>query len=169
MNVGGIYIALGSNLGDRAEHIRSALRELAQEGDIRALACSSLHETEPVGGPPGQGLFLNAAAELDTSLPPRELLVRMQTIEARHGRARTVRNAARTLDLDLLLYRQRVIAEPDLVVPHPRMWERPFVVQPLAEICPAERLDACRRLHSQAVPDISAPSSPRAPADRAPA
>lgn len=167
MDAGGIYIALGSNLGDRAEHIHSALRELAQEGDISALDCSSLHETEPVGGPPGQGPFLNAAAELETSLPPRDLLARMQSIEARHGRVRTVRNAARTLDLDLLLYHHRVIAEPDLIVPHPRMWERPFVMQPLAEICPAERLDAYRRLHSQAAPDITAASSPRAPAGRA--
>jgi len=140
MESGGIYIGLGSNLGDRERHILDALAELTARGDIRVIACSRLHETEPVGGPPGQGLFLNAAAELDTELPPRELLARLLEIEARHGRVRTVRNGARTLDLDLLLYRNQRVAEPDLTIPHPRMWERPFVLVPLSEICSAERL-----------------------------
>ena len=146
MDSGGIYIALGSNLGDRMAHIRTALTELAEEGDIRVLRCSSLHETEPVGGPAGQRRFLNAAAELATELPPQTLLGRMLAIEARHGRVRTVRNGARTLDLDLLLYRDCRVDEPDLTVPHPRMWERAFVVQPLAEICSPHRLEAARRL-----------------------
>ena len=146
MNAGGIYIALGSNLGDRASHIRTALAELEEQGDIRVVRCSSLHETAPVGGPPGQGMFLNAAAELDTELSPQVLLERMLVLEARHDRVRTVRNGARTLDLDLLLYRDRRLNEPELIVPHPRMWERPFVMEPLAEICPAVRLAAAREL-----------------------
>src|SRR5512136_3128008 len=98
MQSGGIYIALGSNLGDRAEHIRTALAELEEQGDIRVLCCSSLHETDPVGGPPGQPRYLNAAAELDTQLPPRALLQRMLAIESRHGRVRQTHNGARTLD-----------------------------------------------------------------------
>lgn len=145
MSTGDIYIALGSNLGDREAHIRGALEELEEAGDIRVVQCSSLHETEPVGGPPGQGLFLNAVAELATDLPPHALLARMQAIEARHGRRRTVRNGARTLDLDLLLYGTRRISEPDLTVPHPRMWERPFVMLPLREICPDSKLAALSR------------------------
>lgn len=132
---GGVFIALGSNLGDRAGHVRAALRELSEAGDVRVLRCSSLHETPPVGGPPGQPAFLNAAAELATYLPPRELLARLLAIEARHGRVRGVRNGPRTLDLDLLIYRDEFIDEPGLCVPHPRMWEREFVLAPLREIC----------------------------------
>jgi 2-amino-4-hydroxy-6-hydroxymethyldihydropteridine diphosphokinase len=140
MVTGGIFIALGSNLGDRGRHLREALAELGANGEIRVLACSGFHETQPVGGPPGQPSYLNAAAELATELSPQALLARMLEIERRHGRARTVRNGPRTLDLDLLLYRGQVVEEPGLRVPHPRMWERSFVMQPLSEICPAERL-----------------------------
>ena len=133
----GIYIGLGANLGDREATIRAALRDLQQRGDIRVSACSSLHETEPVGGPPGQPPYLNAVARLETDLSPRELLDRMHQIEQCHGRRRTVPNAPRTLDLDLLLYRDQVINDLDLIVPHPRMWEREFVMRPLREICDA--------------------------------
>ena len=143
---GGVFVALGSNLGDRAQPIRDALRELAEAGDIRVLALSSLHETDPVGGPPGQTRYINAAAELATDLEPHTLLQRMQAIEQRHGRERTIPNGPRTLDLDLLLYRDRVLDEPDLVVPHSRMWQREFVLRPLGEICDPTRLAAARRL-----------------------
>ena len=132
---GGVYIALGSNLGDRARHIQTALRELAEAGDIRVLRCSSMHDTAPEGGPAGQPRYLNAVAELATRLEPRELLARLLAIEARHGRIRAERNGPRTLDLDLLLYRDQAIDEPGLRVPHPRMWEREFVLGPLSEIC----------------------------------
>lgn len=142
---GGIFIALGSNLGDRARHICEALRELGAASDIRIVACSSLHETEPVGGPPGQPRFLNAVAELTTGLAPRALLERMQEIERRHARERGVRDGPRTLDLDLLLYHDQVVEEPDLRVPHPRMWQRAFVLEPLAEICDVGRVAAVRR------------------------
>jgi 2-amino-4-hydroxy-6-hydroxymethyldihydropteridine diphosphokinase len=137
---GGVFIGLGSNLGDREATIRSALRELEGQNDIRVVCCSALHETEPVGGPPGQPCYLNAVAELETSLSPRELLGRLLAIEQRHGRQRSVPDGARTLDLDLLLCGERVIDEPDLIVPHPRMWERSFVMQPLAEICDVDSL-----------------------------
>ncbi len=133
----GIFIALGSNLGDRAATLRAALDALTSEGDIRLVRCSTLHETEPVGGPPGQPRYLNAAAELETEIGPRRLLERMLAIEARFGRQRGERNGPRTLDLDLLLYGAMRIDEPGLVVPHPRMWERSFVLTPLREIAGA--------------------------------
>jgi len=143
VDTGGIYIGLGSNLGDRAANLRAALAEL-ESGDLHVLRCSSFHETQPVGGPPGQEAYLNAVCEVDTQLDPRALLERLQVIEARLGRVRTVRNGPRTLDLDLLLYQDRTIAEPELIVPHPRMWERSFVLEPLAEICPRDRLATAR-------------------------
>ena len=150
VETGGVFIGLGSNLGDRARHIHDALRELAQVGDVCVVACSSLHETEPVGGPAGQPRFLNAVAELATELEPRALLVRLLEIEQRHGRQRTVPNGPRTLDLDLLLYGQRIVDEPDLHVPHPRMWQRSFVLEPLAEVCDEQRLEQARRLRAEA-------------------
>lgn len=150
---GGVFIGLGSNLGDRQEHLRAALRELAEAGDIRVLACSSFHETDPVGGPPGQPRYLNAVAELVTELGPRALLERLFEVEQRHGRERSVRHGPRTLDLDLLVYRERIIDEPDLCVPHPRMWERAFVMEPLAEICDLEHLLAAYRLSRRGGPE----------------
>jgi len=129
------YIALGSNIGERASHLRTALAALATTPGLRLLRVSSFHETAPVGGPPGQGPYLNAAALLETTLSPRALLDTLLTIESQAGRTRSVPNAPRTLDLDLLLYSDLAISEPDLQVPHPRMWSRPFVVGPLSECC----------------------------------
>ncbi|MGE0481522.1 MAG: 2-amino-4-hydroxy-6-hydroxymethyldihydropteridine diphosphokinase [Phycisphaerae bacterium] len=143
---GGVFIALGSNLGDRAAHLAAALREMDASGDIEVLRCSRFHETAPVGGPAGQGPFLNAAAELHTSRSPRGLLERLLEIERQRGRERRERWGPRTLDLDLLLYRGERIDEPDLQVPHPRMWERPFVMEPLREICDEQTLAAAREL-----------------------
>lgn len=139
-----VYIGLGSNLGDRAGTIRAALRDLEERADIRVVRCSAVRETVAVGGPPGQGNYLNAVAQLDTALSPQELLARLLEIERRHGRRRELRNGPRTLDLDLLLYGDRVIDEEGLTVPHPRMWERAFVMQPLLEICDAATLDEVR-------------------------
>ncbi len=147
---GGIFIGLGSNLGDREQHIRDALCELEEGGDIRVLRCSSLHETEPVGGPADQPLYLNAVAELATELEPHQLLDRLLETEQRHGRERRTPNGPRTLDLDLLIFRDCVIDEAGLSVPHPRMWQRSFVMQPLAEVCDLGRLVAARRLRSAA-------------------
>ena len=132
------YIGLGSNLGDREATLRAALRELDARDLVRVLRASSFHETEPVGGPP-QGAFINAAAELATPLPPEGLLELLHEVEDDFGRQREVRWGPRTLDLDLLLYGDRVIDSPDLEVPHPRMHERQFVLAPLCELCPRRR------------------------------
>jgi 2-amino-4-hydroxy-6-hydroxymethyldihydropteridine diphosphokinase len=133
------YIALGSNLGDRHALLTAALRRLAETPGVAAVRASSEHQTEPVGGPPGQGPYLNAAAELAVDLAPDGLLRRLLAVEAELGRVRGEPNAPRTLDLDLLLYGDLVRPAPDPVVPHPRMHERPFVLEPLAEIAPAVR------------------------------
>ncbi len=155
---GGIFIGLGSNLGDRAGHIRRALEELCEAGDVRVVACSRLHETEPVGGPPDAPRFLNAVAELATGLSPRQLLDRMLQIEQRHGRDRSAQTFSRTLDLDLLLYGDQVIQQPDLRVPHPRMWQRGFVMHPLAEICDLSRLPVAGQLPALPWPEREAPA-----------
>lgn len=141
-----VFIALGSNLGNREAHLGNALRELGESGAVRILRCSSLHETDPVGGQAGQGPYLNAVAEIETSLPPRELLALLHQIEDRHGRTRSEPNEPRTLDLDLLLYGERAIREPGLNVPHPRMWGRSFVIEPLAELCGPAELARLREL-----------------------
>jgi 2-amino-4-hydroxy-6-hydroxymethyldihydropteridine diphosphokinase len=134
---GTAYIALGSNLGDRRETIESALRALAGTERVEVARVSTIIETAPEGPAP-QGWYLNAAAELRPTCSPRELLDVMLEIERRHGRdrAREVRFGPRTLDLDLLLYDQRIVNEPGLTLPHPRLHERVFVLEPLAEIAP---------------------------------
>ena len=133
------YVGLGSNLGDREGTLRQAIRLLGQLDGVEVAAVSSFHETEPVGGPPGQPRFLNAAAWLRVELGPEELLDRLLALEARLGRVRRERWGARTLDLDLLLYDDRTIMSDTLTVPHPRMHERRFVLAPLAEIAPGAR------------------------------
>jgi 2-amino-4-hydroxy-6-hydroxymethyldihydropteridine diphosphokinase len=127
-----VHVALGSNLGDRLGHLGAAVAGLAGLG--RVVACSSAWESEPVGGPAGAGDFLNAAAALDTELPPTEVLARLLSLERQRGRVRGAPAAPRTLDLDLLLCGALVLDEPGLVVPHPRLFERAFVLAPLAEI-----------------------------------
>jgi 2-amino-4-hydroxy-6-hydroxymethyldihydropteridine diphosphokinase len=132
------YIALGSNVGDRHATIVSAARALQDTDGIDITAMSSIIETPPVGET-RQGCYLNAVIELDTTLPPRPLLSRCLQIEADHGRDRTRerRWGPRPLDLDVLLWGDTVIDEPGLSIPHPRMYERLFVLGPLAEIAPA--------------------------------
>ncbi len=131
-------IALGSNLGDRAVHLERAVAALRKLPRSRVLAVSSWFETDPVGGPAGQGRYLNAAVLLGTMLEPRELLERLLVIEAGAGRVRVpgVQAGPRTLDLDLIVHGDRVVAEPGLEVPHPRALERAFVLEPLAQIAP---------------------------------
>jgi 2-amino-4-hydroxy-6-hydroxymethyldihydropteridine diphosphokinase len=128
-------VALGSNLGDRRDNLARALEELARPG-VRVLRRSALYETAPVGGPAGQGPYLNAVVEVETALSPEGLLVLLEEIETKLGRVRTVRDGPRTLDLDLLLYDDLVLDGPRLTLPHPRMHERLFVLEPLAEIAP---------------------------------
>jgi 2-amino-4-hydroxy-6-hydroxymethyldihydropteridine diphosphokinase len=129
------HLGVGSNVGDRAATIGSALRGLDARPEITLVAVSGLHETAPEGGPP-QGPFLNAALAVETTLSARALLDACLEVEAAHGRVRSAsaRWGPRTLDLDLLLYGDLVVDEPGLQLPHPRMHERGFVLTPLAEI-----------------------------------
>ena len=127
------YIGIGSNLGDRKKYIESAIEQLRAIKGIEVKRVSNIYETDPVGGP-RQGKYLNGALELETGLKPRELLAKLQAIENELGRKRLVKDAARTIDLDILLYGCKKIDEPGLKVPHPRMREREFVMKPLKEI-----------------------------------
>ena len=130
------FVALGSNLGDREGMLRSALARLRETPGVRLVAVSRIFETEPwPRGATGSARYLNAAAKLDTTLSAQALLARLLAIELEAGRVRGVlRDAPRTLDLDLLLFGDEQIEESDLVVPHPRLAERAFVLEPLAEI-----------------------------------
>jgi 2-amino-4-hydroxy-6-hydroxymethyldihydropteridine diphosphokinase len=132
------FVGLGSNLGDPQEQIRWALELLAAEDGVQVVAVSTLRETDPVGYE-DQPRFLNGAAELRTSLSARELLDRLLGIERRLGRVRGEgpRFGPRTIDLDLLLHGDEVVVEPGLLVPHPRLHERRFALEPLAELDPA--------------------------------
>ena len=129
------FIGLGANLGDPEAQVRRALTALAELPGTRLLAASSLYRSAPVGVI-AQPDFINAVAEAQTTLTARALLEALLAAERRFGRRRDFPGAPRTLDLDLLLYGDRVIAEPGLVVPHPHMHERGFVLAPLAEIAP---------------------------------
>lgn len=126
------YVALGSNLGDRAEFLRQAVAGLPDRVDQ-----SSVWETDPVGGPDGQGAFLNMVVAIETTKSPRELLELCQSLERAAGRVRTEHWGPRTLDADVILVGDLVVDEPDLKVPHPLWRERAFVVEPLREIAPA--------------------------------
>jgi len=130
------YVGLGSNLGDREALLRSATARLGQADGIEVLRVSRYLETRPVGGPAGQPMYLNAAAHLRVLLAPRELLHELLRTEAELGRVRGTRWGPRTVDLDLLLYDDLVVRTEELTVPHPRMHERLFVLEPLAEIAP---------------------------------
>lgn len=129
------YVGLGANIGEPRRQLLGALEELDRLPGTRLRARSSLYRSAPVGYA-AQPDFLNAVAALDTELEPAALLDALQAIEAGHGRERSFRNAPRTLDLDLLLYGERIERTDRLTLPHPRMHERSFVLQPLAEIAP---------------------------------
>ena len=128
------FVGLGSNLGDRHAYLAAAVASLRAGGDV--VAVSPLYETDPVGGPPGQPAYVNVVVELSTRTTPREVLGRCQALEEQAGRVRTVRFGPRTLDADVLLVGDLRVSEPDLEVPHPRMWERRFVLAPLADLAP---------------------------------
>jgi 2-amino-4-hydroxy-6-hydroxymethyldihydropteridine diphosphokinase len=138
------YIGLGANLGDREENLRAALERLRGLGPIRV---SSFRETEPVGVT-DQPFFLNAAAELETDLAPRELLARLLEIERELGRERAAetRWGPRPIDLDLLVYGHETVEEPGLTIPHPRLAERRFALEPLHELAPDLALPDGRRI-----------------------
>lgn len=127
-----VYLGVGSNLGDRLENINKAISRLKENKDITVEKASSFIETEPVdaSGPK----YLNGAIKITTDLPPKNLLTVLQNIEKELGRERPFKNAPRTIDLDILLYGDEAIDEPDLKIPHPKMFERDFVLKPLMEI-----------------------------------
>lgn len=129
------FIALGSNLDDPGRHIEAGFRELAALPRTRLVRKSSLYRSAPVGYL-DQPDFVNAVAQIETGLKPRELLEALLEIEHRHGRVRDFPNAPRTLDLDIALYGDLMLQEDGLAIPHPRMHERAFVIVPLAEIAP---------------------------------
>jgi len=133
------WLGLGSNLGNRRRNIEQAVALLDQREEIRIIKVSSLIETTPVGGPPHQEMYLNGAVQIQTSLPAEELLDYLQSLETRLGRlpaSQRPPGAARTIDLDLLLYGKWVINTTRLIIPHPRLHQRRFVLLPLAEIAP---------------------------------
>ena len=125
-----VFLGLGSNLGDRREHLRTAIASLPD-----VVAVSDAYETDPVGGP-DQGRFLNLVVELDTDLEPHALLGVCHRIESAAGRVRDVRWGPRTLDVDILWIEGVTVDTPDLHVPHPRMMERRFVLEPLSDLAP---------------------------------
>ena len=163
----GVYLALGSNLGDRAAHLQSAVDALDVADGVRVISVSRVYETEPVGGPP-QPDYLNAVVSVDTKLDSRALLTLAQSIEAVAGRLRggsggdssVVRWGPRTLDVDVLVVGDERVEEPDLVVPHPRMTERPFVLAPLADLDPD--------LVAELAPDLAAELAGRRVSDAPP-
>ena len=132
------YLALGSNLGDRKSLLDAALAMLAEHDSIEVISVSSYHETLPVGGPAGQGKYLNAATRIKTTLDAHALLAYLHQIESVLGRVRTVPNAARTIDIDILLFDNESFTTDELTIPHPRMFERDFVMLPLREIYDGE-------------------------------
>lgn len=128
------YIGVGANLGDAIATVQAAAGAIGRLPGTAVTACSRLYRSAPIesSGPD----YINAVIEVTTRLAPEELLSNLQSIEREHGRERPYRNAPRSLDLDLLLYGERVIDSPQLCVPHPRMHQRAFVLRPLAEIAP---------------------------------
>lgn len=133
--VRGAYLGIGSNIGDRLAHLQLAVDALAAGPGVRVTAVSRVYETAPVGGPP-QGAYLNAVVAIETNLTVEELLVRGQQIEARAARERAERWGPRTLDVDILLVDDTRLDRDDLTIPHPRMWERGFVLAPLRDVAP---------------------------------
>lgn len=141
------YLALGSNLGDRRRYLREAVESLPG-----VLAVSPVYETAPEGGPSSQGAYLNCVVEIDTDLSPRQLLGVCHRLESAAHRVRTERWGPRTLDVDILLMGDLKVAEKDLQIPHPRMWERRFVLQPLADLAPDLVPDGWDRLGGSVQP-----------------
>ena len=133
------YLGIGSNLGDRLANLQLALDGLAADPEVDVVAASRVYATDPVGGPE-QGEYLNAVIAVDTTLTARDLLVLAQRLEGKAHRVRVEKWGPRSLDVDVLLVGDDEINEPDLQVPHPRMWERGFVIVPLRDLDP-ERAD----------------------------
>jgi 2-amino-4-hydroxy-6-hydroxymethyldihydropteridine diphosphokinase len=166
-----VFVGLGSNLGDRAARILGGVRGCVEHG-FRLTHLSPVYETTPVGGPAGQSNYLNAAAIFEIGLDAMVVLRILQQVEAREGRVRRAPNEPRTLDLDLLLFGEETRSHPDLVIPHPRLHERLFVLRPLADIAPDAVVPnfraTVRELLARRLTDRGAPAEevrPYAPAD----
>ena len=143
------FLGLGSNVGDRCQYLTDAVARLPD-----VVRISPVYETDPVGGPDGQSPYLNLVVELSTDRSPRQLLEEAQAAEASAGRERTVRFGPRTLDVDVLLVGDQVVNDSDLIVPHPRMRERAFVLVPLRDLAP----ELARDLVPELAPDLGGDS-----------
>jgi 2-amino-4-hydroxy-6-hydroxymethyldihydropteridine diphosphokinase len=137
-----VYLSLGSNLGDRTANLRQAIEKLSELGAV--VAVSSFYETEPVEAGP-QPWFLNCAVRLDTEKMPRQLIAAILNLEQTMGRQRRKERAPRTIDIDILLFGSSIVELPALTIPHPRLHERRFVLEPLAEIAPDARHPVFKR------------------------
>ena len=128
------YIGMGSNLGNRAENINAAVKKMSGLKGVRVIKISKFIETDPVGGPLHQPKFINAAIKISTTLSPAILLNNLKRIEKEIGRTKTVYNGPRIIDLDILLYADKIIKSEKLKIPHPRLFKREFEMQPLAQV-----------------------------------
>ena len=149
------YIAVGSNLGNRKANIDKARSLLESTFGQSILRSSELYETNPVGGP-AQGKYLNGVWEISTYSSPRILLEEILDIEERLGRKRTIRNAPRIMDLDILFYDDLIISENGLDIPHPRLHQRSFVLKPLVELCPYRQHPVLKKTVAQLLKGIHA-------------
>ena len=128
------YLSMGSNLGDRRNNIKLAVKKINALKGTKVIKLSKIIETNPVGGPRVQGKFLNAVAKIKTNLSPLTLLKNLKNIEKELGRTKTVRWGPRVIDLDILLYANKIVKTKILTIPHPRMFERDFITKPLVEV-----------------------------------
>ena len=154
-----VYVSLGSNLGDRLENLRRACLALEARG-IGIRRASAVYETEPVDVRE-QAWFLNCVVEVETTLPPARLLEELQQIERELGRERLRPKGPRTVDLDILLYGDSVIRTDNLIVPHPRLHERRFVLEPLRELAPSRRVPLLHRTVERLLRELRDPSEVR--------
>lgn len=128
------YLGIGSNLGNRRKYIRAAVKKISALKETKVIKLSVVIETKPSGGPAGQGKFLNAALKIKTDLPPLTLLKQLKHIEKTLGRKKTLRWGPRIIDLDILFYGDKIINRKNLQIPHPRIFEREFVIKPLLQV-----------------------------------
>lgn len=128
------YLGIGSNLGNRRKNINLAIEEIAALKGTKLIKASRFIETDAVGGPSCQPKFLNGAIKITTDIPPSQLLKKLKNIERHLGRTKSVRNGPRMIDLDILFYGDRILDTKELKIPHPRIFEREFVLKPLSEV-----------------------------------
>ena len=160
-----VFLGVGSNEGDRLALISTAVRALGAVPGVQLLRMATVIETEPIGGPP-QAPYLNTVVEIETDLKPMALLECLKTIERRLGRTPTAQRwAARPIDLYILLYHDRVLQEPQLSIPHPRLHERWFVLEPLAQLAPDIMHPVLKRSIAELLADV--PSAPARPGTEA--